>query len=134
MCSHLAIVVKTNTHTPIHTHSPSLKCTHPFFYNTPTPTLSLSLTHPQAPTHSHSLSLFRTPTPTPTRIQSLSVRPASSAKKTSNIVEFLTDQLAEIEATRYQVCDKSDSTLQQLIDNIIDDKFSAMLDTERIDG
>ena len=44
----------------------------------------------------------------------------SSAKKTSNIVEFLTDQLAEIEATRYQVCDKSDSTLQQLIDNIIE--------------
>ena len=44
----------------------------------------------------------------------------SSTKKTSNIVEFLTDQLAEIEATRYQVCDKSDSTLQQLIDNIIE--------------
>ena len=43
-----------------------------------------------------------------------------SAKKTSNVIEFLEDSLAEIEAARYTVCDKSDSSLQQLIDNIIE--------------
>jgi DUF1680 family protein len=43
-----------------------------------------------------------------------------SAKKTNNIIEFLQDSLAEIEAARYEVCDKSDSSLQQLIDNIIE--------------
>jgi hypothetical protein len=41
-------------------------------------------------------------------------------KKTSNIVEFLQGQLAEIEAARYEVCDKTDSSLQQLIDNIVE--------------
>jgi DNA-binding ferritin-like protein len=43
-----------------------------------------------------------------------------SAKKTANVIEFLQDSLAEIEAARYDVCDKSDSSLQQLIDNIIE--------------
>jgi hypothetical protein len=43
-----------------------------------------------------------------------------SAKKTANIIEFLQDSLAEIEAARYEVCDKSDTSLQQLIDNIIE--------------
>lgn len=43
-----------------------------------------------------------------------------AAKKTTNIVEFLQDQLAEIEKGRYDVCEKADSTLQQLIDNIIE--------------
>ena len=43
-----------------------------------------------------------------------------SAKKTGNVVEFLEDQLAEIEKCRYEVVDKSDSSLQQLIDNIVD--------------
>jgi hypothetical protein len=43
-----------------------------------------------------------------------------SAKKTNNIIEFLQESLAEIEAARYEVCDKSDSSLQQLIDNIIE--------------
>jgi uncharacterized protein YgfB (UPF0149 family) len=43
-----------------------------------------------------------------------------AAKKTTNIVEFLQDQLAEIEKGRYDVCEKTDSTLQQLIDNIIE--------------
>ena len=43
-----------------------------------------------------------------------------SAKKTNNIIEFLQESLAEIEAARYDVCDKSDSALQQLIDNIIE--------------
>jgi len=43
-----------------------------------------------------------------------------SAKKTTNIIEFLEDQLAEIEANRYSVCDKTDTALQQLIDNIVE--------------
>lgn len=43
-----------------------------------------------------------------------------SAKKTANVVEFLTDQLAEIEKCRYEVCDKSDTPLQNLIDGIVE--------------
>jgi hypothetical protein len=43
-----------------------------------------------------------------------------SAKKTSNVVEFLENQLAEIESVRYDVCDKDDSPLQNLIDGIIE--------------
>ncbi|CAB4164611.1 hypothetical protein UFOVP830_56 [uncultured Caudovirales phage] len=43
-----------------------------------------------------------------------------SAKKTGNVIEFLEDQLAEIEKCRYEVVDKSDSSLQQLIDNIVE--------------
>ena len=43
-----------------------------------------------------------------------------SAKKTANIIEFLEDQLKEIEDARYDIVDKSDSSLQQLIDNIIE--------------
>jgi len=43
-----------------------------------------------------------------------------SAKKTGNIIEFLQDSLAEIEGARYDVCDKTDSSLQQLIDNIVE--------------
>ena len=43
-----------------------------------------------------------------------------SAKKTTNITEFLQDQLKEIEDARYDVVDKSDTSLQQLIDNIIE--------------
>ena len=43
-----------------------------------------------------------------------------SAKKTTNIVEFLKDQLEEIEAGRYDVCKKEDTPLQNLIDGIIE--------------
>ena len=43
-----------------------------------------------------------------------------AAKKTTNIIEFLQSQLEEIEKGRYEICDKSDSTLQQLIDNIVE--------------
>jgi DNA-binding ferritin-like protein len=43
-----------------------------------------------------------------------------SAKKTSNVVEFLENQLAEIESVRYDVCDKEDTPLQNLIDGIIE--------------
>ena len=43
-----------------------------------------------------------------------------SAKKTTNVIEFLEDSLKEIEDARYKVCDKDDTSLQQLIDNIIE--------------
>jgi hypothetical protein len=36
------------------------------------------------------------------------------------VVEFLEGQLKDIEANRYKICDKDDSTMQQLIDNIIE--------------
>ena len=42
-----------------------------------------------------------------------------SAKKTGNILEFLQDSLADIEKMRYEVCDKSDSPLQNIIDEIV---------------
>jgi DNA-binding ferritin-like protein len=44
-----------------------------------------------------------------------------SAKKTNPITEVLEDSLKQIEDARYKVCDKSDSSQQQLIDNIIED-------------
>lgn len=43
-----------------------------------------------------------------------------SANKTTNIVEFLQNQLEEIEACRYEVADKTDTPLQNLIDGIIE--------------
>ena len=43
-----------------------------------------------------------------------------SAKKTTNVVAFLEEQLEEIEKARYEVCDKADSPLQNLIDSIIE--------------
>jgi hypothetical protein len=43
-----------------------------------------------------------------------------SATKTSNIIDFLQSQLNEIEKCRYEIVDKSDSSLQQLIDNIVE--------------
>jgi hypothetical protein len=43
-----------------------------------------------------------------------------SARKTSNIVEFLEASLKEIEDMRYKVCDKSDSALQNIIDEIVE--------------
>ena len=42
-----------------------------------------------------------------------------SAKKTGNILEFLQDSLADIEKMRYEVCEKSDSALQNIIDEIV---------------
>lgn len=42
-----------------------------------------------------------------------------SAKKTSNIVDFLEDSLKDIESARYEVCDKTDTPLQNIIDEII---------------
>ena len=43
-----------------------------------------------------------------------------SAKKTGNVVEFLQDQLDEIEKYRYDVCEKDDTPIQNLIDGIIE--------------
>ena len=43
-----------------------------------------------------------------------------SARKTTNVIEFLEDQLKEIESERYQVCEKSDTALQNLIDGIVE--------------
>jgi hypothetical protein len=43
-----------------------------------------------------------------------------SAKKTGNIIEFLEDSLQQIEDSRYEVVNKTDMSLQQLIDNIIE--------------
>jgi hypothetical protein len=42
-----------------------------------------------------------------------------SAKKTNNVVEFLQDQLAEIEANRYKFCDKEETSIQNIIDEIV---------------
>jgi hypothetical protein len=43
-----------------------------------------------------------------------------SSKKTTNVTEFLEDQLDEIEKCRYEVCDKTDTALQNLIDGIVE--------------
>ena len=43
-----------------------------------------------------------------------------SAKKSSNVIEFLQDQLAEIEKERYNVIDKSDTALQNLVDGVVE--------------
>ena len=43
-----------------------------------------------------------------------------NAKNTSNIVSFLESSLAEIEDMRYKVVKKEDTSLQQLIDNIVE--------------
>lgn len=49
-----------------------------------------------------------------------------SAKKTGNILEFLQDSLADIEKMRYEVCDKSDSPLQNIIDEIVGQYLSTL--------
>jgi len=43
-----------------------------------------------------------------------------SAKKTTNIIEFLEDSLADVERMRYEFIDKSDSALQNLVDVIVE--------------
>ena len=42
-----------------------------------------------------------------------------SARKTTNIVDFLKDSLAEIEDTRYKACEKTDTAIQNIIDEIV---------------
>ena len=41
------------------------------------------------------------------------------AGKTSNILDFMQDQVDEIEKIRYEVCDKSETALQNIIDEIV---------------
>jgi hypothetical protein len=41
-------------------------------------------------------------------------------KRQGNVVDFLEAQLADIEEARYEVCDRSDSSIQQLIDDIVE--------------
>jgi chloramphenicol O-acetyltransferase len=42
-----------------------------------------------------------------------------SAKKTTNVLDFLQDQVEEIEKCRYEVCDKTDTPIQNIIDEIL---------------
>ena len=42
-----------------------------------------------------------------------------SAKKTGNVIEFLQESLAEIEANRYKFCDEDESAIQNIIDEIV---------------
>lgn len=42
-----------------------------------------------------------------------------NARKTSNVLEFLQDQLEELEKARYEVCDKTDTPIQNIIDEIV---------------
>ena len=42
-----------------------------------------------------------------------------SANKNGNVIEFLQDSLAEIEANRYKFCDEDDSAIQNIIDEIV---------------
>jgi hypothetical protein len=42
-----------------------------------------------------------------------------TAKKTTNVVEFLENQLEEIEGCRYDVVDAKDTALQNIIDEIV---------------
>jgi hypothetical protein len=42
-----------------------------------------------------------------------------ASKKTANIIEFLQDQLADIEKGRYDVCEKTDTPIQNIIDEIV---------------
>lgn len=42
-----------------------------------------------------------------------------SAKKTGNVIEFLEGSLADIEKMRYEVVDKADTALQNIIDEIV---------------
>jgi hypothetical protein len=42
-----------------------------------------------------------------------------SAKRNTNIVDFLQESLAEIEANRYKFCDEDDSAIQNIIDEVV---------------
>lgn len=49
-----------------------------------------------------------------------------SAKKTNNIVEFLQDQLEDLEKMRYKVVDKECTPLQNIIDEIFGLYYSTL--------
>jgi hypothetical protein len=42
-----------------------------------------------------------------------------AAKKTTNIIEFLQAAMAEVEEARYEVCQKTDTPIQNIIDEIV---------------
>lgn len=42
-----------------------------------------------------------------------------SANKNGNVIEFLQDSLAEIEANRYKFCDEDETAIQNIIDEIV---------------
>jgi hypothetical protein len=42
-----------------------------------------------------------------------------SAKRNTNIVDFLQESLAEIEANRFKFCDEDDSAIQNIIDEVV---------------
>ena len=42
-----------------------------------------------------------------------------AAKKTTNIIEFLQTAMAEVEEARYEVCQKTDTPIQNIIDEIV---------------
>ena len=42
-----------------------------------------------------------------------------TAKKNTNIVEFIQDSLDEVEANRYKVCEEKDTAIQNIIDEIV---------------
>ena len=49
-----------------------------------------------------------------------------SARKTTNILEFLEDSLADIEGSRYEVCAKTDTPIQNIIDEIVGQYLSTI--------
>lgn len=48
------------------------------------------------------------------------------AKKTTNIIEFLQDSLNDVESTRYTVCEKTDTAIQNIIDEIVGQYLSTL--------
>ena len=49
-----------------------------------------------------------------------------SAAKTNSVVEFLEDSLKDVEDMRYKVCDKNDTPLQNIIDEIVGQYLSTL--------
>jgi Family of unknown function (DUF5856) len=49
-----------------------------------------------------------------------------SAKKTTDVIEFLKDSLADVEEMRYKVCEKDDTPLQNIIDEIVGQYLSTL--------
>ncbi len=48
------------------------------------------------------------------------------AKKTGNIIEFLEDSMNDVESMRYKVCDKTDTPVQNIIDEIVGQYLSTL--------
>ena len=49
-----------------------------------------------------------------------------SANKNRDLVEFLEDQLDQIRATRYEFCDRDETAIQNIIDEIVGHYLSAI--------